>query len=594
MSFFSNHSPICAFLLIPLSVYPTISESNQKKTYNYNMAKNTFYTAILLIATLTSCKPAAQQSGSSASSAEASAPHSVSSVWVADQGDGTYINPVLYADYSDPDVIRVGDDFYMTASSFQSAPGLPILHSKDLVNWTIVNYALERIPPYDFYSAPQHGKGVWAPSIRHHDGEYFIFWGDPDFGIYMVKTTDPLGKWDEPVLVKEGKGMIDPCPLWDEDGKAYLVNGWAASRAGMNSTLTVWEMKPDGTALEGNPVIVFDGNDGVNHTVEGPKFYKKDGSYYILCPAGGVETGWQLAMRSDSPFGPFDPKIVMAQGDTDINGPHQGGLVDAPDGSSWFLHFQDKGLYGRVINLNPVKWEEGWPIMGDNGKPVSRHAKPVAGAPIATPQESDEFDSRELGKQWQWHANYQPLFGMTSDQGFIRIYGHSLSPEFVNFWEVPNLLLQKFPAPAFTATAKMKVSAKDDRQQSGLIVMGHDYARIAVEKEGEEFLVKLITCHDAEKGGREETLAVEKVPASRIYEAGLLPNYEREIWLRAKVADGGACSFSYSLDGKEYADLPGSFTARQGKWIGAKVGLFSAQPAGLSRGWTDVDWFHID
>ena len=208
------------------------------------MAKNTFYTAILLIATLTSCKPAAQQSGSSASSAEASTPHSVSSVWVADQGDGTYINPVLYADYSDPDVIRVGDDFYMTASSFQSAPGLPILHSKDLVNWTIVNYALERIPPYDFYSAPQHGKGVWAPSIRHHDGEYFIFWGDPDFGIYMVKTTDPLGKWDEPVLVKEGKGMIDPCPLWDEDGKAYLVNGWAASRAGMNSTLTVINIIP--------------------------------------------------------------------------------------------------------------------------------------------------------------------------------------------------------------------------------------------------------------------------------------------------------------------------------------------------------------
>lgn len=518
----------------------------------------------------------------------------ISKTWVADQGDGTYINPVIHADYSDPDVIRVGDDFYMTASSFQSSPGLPILHSKDLVNWTIVNYALDAVPPYDVYAAPQHGKGVWAPSIRYHNGEYFIYWGDPDFGIFMVKTTDPMGKWSDPVSVKGGKGMIDPCPLWDEDGKAYLVNGWAGSRAGMNSVLTVWEMNPDGTALESNPVIVFDGNDGINHTVEGPKFYKKDGQYYILCPAGGVATGWQLALRSSSPFGPYEPKIVMSQGKTDINGPHQGGLVDAPDGSSWFLHFQDKDLYGRVIHLNPVKWENGWPIMGNNGQPVNRYKKPVAGGELLTPQENDEFNSRELGKQWQWHANYQPLFGMTSDQGFIRLYGHSLSPDFVNFWEVPNLLLQKFPAPSFTATSKMKVSAKDDGQQSGIIVMGYDYARIAVEKEGEEFLVKLITCQDAEKGGKEVTQASVNIPASRIYEAGLYPNYEREIYLRVRVAEGGKCDFSYSLDGKKYIELPGVFTARQGKWIGAKVGLFSAQPAGLSRGWVDADWFHLD
>lgn len=556
------------------------------------MANKTFLIALLsFTAALSSCTASSKTDEQASESTEKT---QVSKTWVSDQGDGTYINPVLHADYSDPDVIRIGDDFFMTASSFQAAPGLPILISKDLVNWTIANYAIEKVPPYDVYNTPQHGKGVWAPSIRYHDGEYFIFWGDPDFGIFMVKTTDPLGKWSEPVLVKEGKGLIDPCPLWDEDGKAYLINGWAASRAGMNSTLTIWEMNPDGTSLIGNPIIVFDGNDGLNHTVEGPKFYKKNGMYYILCPAGGVETGWQLAMRSLSPFGPFDTKIVMEQGESNINGPHQGGLVDAPDGSSWFLHFQDKGVYGRVIHLNPVKWIDGWPIMGDNGKPVARHQKPVAGVQITTPQESDEFNSRELGRQWQWHANYQPLFGMTSDQGFMRIYGHSLSPEFVNFWEVPNLLLQKFPAPSFTATTKMKVSAKDDGQQSGLIIMGLDYARIAVEKDGDEFLVKLITCHDAEKGGKEETLSITKIPASRIYEAGLYPNYERDILLRAKVSDGGICDFSYSLDGDNYLPLSGKFIARQGKWIGAKIGLFSVQPAGISRGWSDIDWFHLE
>lgn len=561
------------------------------------MTKQIFTIVFLSFATaLASCTDRSKsiESATSDGNGSASDTTQISKTWVADQGDGTYINPIIHADYSDPDVIRVGNDFYMTASSFQSSPGLPILHSKDLVNWTIVNYALDKVPPYDVYSTPQHGKGVWAPALRHHNGEYFIYWGDPDFGIFMVKTDNPLGKWSEPVLVKEGKGMIDPCPLWDEDGKVYLVNGWAGSRAGMNSVLTVWEMNPDGTTLEGNPVIVFDGNDGVNHTVEGPKFYKRGDQYYILCPAGGVATGWQLALRSSSPFGPYESKIVMAQGNTDINGPHQGGLVDTQDGSSWFLHFQDKDLYGRVIHLNPVKWEEGWPIMGENGEPVKHYRKPVAGMKPATPQENDEFNSRELGKQWQWHANYHPLFGMTSDQGFLRLYGHSLSPDFVNFWEVPNLLLQKFPAPAFTATTKLKVSAKDDGQQSGLIIMGHDYARIAVEKSGKDFLVKLITCHDAEKGGKEETLTSVTVPASRIYEAGLNPNYERDIYLRARLVVGGLCEFSYSLDGSEFIELPGTFRARQGKWIGAKIGLFSAQPSGLSRGWMDVDWFHIE
>ena len=520
----------------------------------------------------------------------------VSKTWNPDRGDGTYTNPIIHADYSDPDVIAVGDDFYMTASSFQCVPGLPILHSRDLVNWDIVNYALDKLVPEDFYSVPRHGKGVWAPSIRHHDGKFYIYWGDPDFGIFMVSATDPLGKWSEPVLVKCGKGMIDPTPLWDEDGRAYLVNGWAGSRAGFNSVLTVWEMSPDGTSLTSNPVIVFDGNDGVNHTVEGPKFYKRDGYYYILCPAGGVEQGWQLALRSRSPFGPYEKKIVMSQGSTDINGPHQGGLVDTPAGESWFINFQDKGLYGRVLHLNPVKWIDGWPIMGDNGEPVKRHAKPRVNGKVTpvNPPESDSFDSRLLGRQWEWHANYDPAFGMTSDLGFMRIYGYRQPADFVNFWSVPNLLLQKFPAPAFTATAHVTVSAKAAGNTSGLIVMGHDYARLSVEKmEGDKFEIKLVTCKNAEQGGKETVENIAAVDPTRVYEAGLFPNYELNIWLRVKVADGGDCTFYYSIDGKKYHKAGSVFRARQGKWIGAKGGLFSVTPDGTDRGWIDIDSFDM-
>lgn len=519
----------------------------------------------------------------------------VSKVWVSDQGNGTYVNPIIYADYSDPDVIAAADGsgFYMTASSFQCTPGLPILFSKDLVNWEIVNYALDRLLPEEFYNEPRHGKGVWAPSIRYHDGLYYIYWGDPDFGIYMVSTDNPRGKWSAPILVKEAKGMIDPTPLWDENGQAYLVNGWAASRADFNSVLTVWNMSSDGTRLIGNPVMAYDGNAEGNHIVEGPKFYKRNGYYYILCPAGGVAEGWQLALRSQSPFGPYESKIVMQQGRSTVNGPHQGALVDTPEGESWFIHFQDKGLYGRVIHLNPVTWNKQWPIMGDNGMPVNTYRKPRVGE-VTTPQESDDFNSRDLGLQWEWHANYQPTFGFTSELGYARIYGHSLSDDFVNFWEVPNLLLQKFPAPKFTAIAKVKMTANTAGQQSGLIVMGYDYCRLTAEFNGSHFIIKQIICHDAEQNGAEEAIDVSTVKPTRTYAAGLMPNSELDIWLRVAVADGGKCTFSYSLDGRRFSNCPTEFQARQGKWIGAKMGLFSVQPANIGRGWIDVDSFVVD
>lgn len=525
-----------------------------------------------------------------------------SEVWVSDEGNGMYRNPVLHADYSDPDVCAVGEDYFLTASSFNCTPGLPILHSKDLVNWKIVNYALKKVEPVEYYNEARHGKGVWAPSIRFHEGVFYIYWGDPDFGIFMVKTRDPYGEWDKPLLVKAGKGMIDPCPLWDDDGRVYLAHAWAGSRAKFNSVLTVCEMNKEGTAVISDPVLVFDGNDGVNHTIEGAKFYKRNGFYYLFAPAGGVVSGWQLVMRSKDVYGPYEARIVMAQGKTDINGPHQGGWVDTPAGESWFLHFQDKGAYGRVLHLNPMKWINDWPVIGVDkdgdgcGDPVSRYRKPKTGKtyPIETPVESDEFDTRKLGLQWEWHANYQDVFGFTTNMGYVRIYGHELSPHFKNFWEVPNLLMQKFPAEEFTATAKLKVSAKDDGQLSGLIIMGWDYSWIGVEKQGEKFLLKQAVCKDAEQGNLEQVSTLAVLEPSRKFEAGLFPNYEREIYIRVHVDKGAYCRFSYSLDGKKFTEAGTLFKARQGKWIGAKVGMFSVTPHGKERGWLDVDWFRVE
>ncbi len=536
------------------------------------------------------------------SSSMALAQGTPSKVWVADLGNGRYQNPIINADYSDPDVIRVGDDYYMTASSFNCVPGLPILHSKDLVNWTIANYALQRLIPEEVYDRPMHGKGVWAPSIRYHQGTYYIYWGDPDFGIFMVKTSNPLGEWDEPVLVVPGKGLIDSTPLFDDDGRVYLVNGWAGSRAHFNSVLTIRELSADGTRAIGKPVMVYNGLSEGNHTIEGPKLYKRGGYYYILAPAGGVAQGWQVALRSKNIYGPYESKTVMHQGQSRINGPHQGGWIETQTGESWFINFQDKDMYGRVLHLNPMTWRNDWPVIGVDkdgdgcGEPVETYAKPNVGRtwPVQTPQEDDDFNLPELGLQWQWHANYKDTFGFPTTMGYLRVYSYIQSEEYRNFWEVPNLLLQKFPAEQFTATTKVKISADTDGESSGFIVMGRDYCRLAFEKQGDKFVMKQISCKDAEPGNAEVVTVLDEIEPTRKYNAGAKDNQELDIYLRLHVGDGALCQFSYSLDGKRYKQAGTAFKAREGKWIGAKMGFFSTAPyASPQRGWIDIDWFKV-
>lgn len=527
----------------------------------------------------------------------------VSEVWSPDLGNGTYKNPVIHADYSDPDICAVGNDFYMTASSFACTPGLPILHSTDLVNWKIVNYALKGLVPETYYATARHGKGVWAPSIRFHNGEYYIYWGDPDFGVYMVKAKDPAGEWSEPLLVKEAKGIIDPCPLWDDDGRCYLVFAWAGSRAQINSVLCVAEMNAEGTKVVSPARIVFDGNDDVNHTCEGPKFYKRNGYYYLMFPAGGVQQGWQMAARSKNVYGPYEARRVMDQGKTAVNGPHQGGWVSTANGEDWFVHFQDKGCYGRVVWLEPMKWVNDWPVIGEDkdgdgcGNPVLKWKKPnLTASGLFNPAESDEFDSTELGLQWQWHANYHDLFGFATPYGFMRIYSHKVMKDAENMWTVPNMLLQKFPAEKFTATAKVKMVSKENGQEGGLIVMGWDYAALGVERQGNNFVLKQRICKDAEQGGAERVSRIAELEPSERQTIIYSPTTSREIYLRVQVAGEGMCTFAYSLDGKKFVSCGEKFKARQGKWIGAKVGMYCIEPyaePAANRGWMDVDWFRI-
>lgn len=559
-----------------------------------------------------------------------------SEVWNPDKGTH-YINPVLNADYSDPDVCRAGDDFYMTSSSFACFPGLQILHSTDLVNWEIIGTALTDYPGEEWgedalwRTVPQHGNGVWAPAIRYHDGEFYIYCGDPDRGIFMVKTDDPRGKWSDPVWVVKTKGFIDPCPLWDEDGKAYLSHGCAGSRAGIKSVLFVAPMSPDGTRLLAPSRIVYDGHE-TQPTIEGTKFYKRDGYYYIFSPAGGVPTGWQVALRSKSPWGPYEEKVVMAEGSSGVNGPHQGAWIETASGEHWFMHFQDKDAYGRVVHLQPMTWTaDGWPVIGTDkdgdgvGEPVLKHRKPaLASSGVFQPSESDEFISPALGLQWQWHGIPSPYWSYVnpSDEGCLRLYSVKQSENWRNLGDSPNLLLQKTPADKFTATAKISFvpnpQLKEKGESCGLVLMGQDYAAIRLTDTHEGVVLQYVECEDALKGKEEKIMAeimLESVqmpvPYSARYLSTTVPPAEpmrymkTDIYLRLKVEPRKrkgdvpemTATFWYSTDGSNWHRLNRDkevFVAEAGKWIGAKFGFFCNRHAAKNdSGWMEADWIRV-
>ncbi|HMP28305.1 MAG TPA: glycoside hydrolase 43 family protein [Saprospiraceae bacterium] len=509
--------------------------------------------------------------------------------WVADFGNGTYKNPILHTDYSDPDVCRVGNDYYMTASSFNCVPGLPILHSTDLVNWNLIGYALHRQVPIEHFSNVQHGGGVWAPSISYHKGEYWIYYPDPDFGIYLVKSKNPKGPWTDPILVASGKGLIDPCPLWDDDGKVYLVYAYAGSRAGIKSVLAIKKMNVQGTKTIDEGVIVYDGHE-IDPTIEGPKIYKRNGYYYIFAPAGGVSTGWQVVLRAKNIYGPYERKIVMEQGATAINGPHQGAWVNTVSGEDWFIHFQDKGTYGRIVHLQPMKWINNWPVIGSDpdkdgiGNPVQQYKKPSVAirSAIVAPPESDEFNNKQIGLQWQWHANPQATWAMANYNGSLRLYTQKIPEQSQNLWDVPNLLLQKWPAESFTVTTKLQFTPNEKlkNEKMGLLIMGKSYSYLALQSTQDGLQLVHAVCNKAHQKGKESLNTIAT------YTKG------SDIYLRVIVDKGAICS--YSLDNNQYTPIESTFTAEPGMWIGAKVGLFATRDDQTNdAGYGDIDWFRF-
>lgn len=530
-----------------------------------------------------------------------------------------YRNPVLAGDWSDPDVVRVGDDYYLTASSFVNLPGLPILHSKDLVHWTIIGHALERLPQDDHHRTARKGGGVWAPAIRFHDGLFRIYYPDPDFGIYVVTAKDPAGPWTPPQLVDDSKGAIDPAPFWDEDGAGWLLHGWARSRAGFANRLTLKRLNADGNRTIDAGVTILDGEKlppvktsiGLApwETIEGPKLYKRAGYYYIFAPAGGVKPGWQAVFRSKSLTGPYENRNVLDQGKTPVNGPHQGAWVDTGLGEDWFLHFQDTDSYGRRVHLQPMTWRKDWPVIGvdpdgdGRGEPVVCHAVPKTRTQSqGQPQDTDTFDDGRPSLAWQWNSNPSASWIEPGARpGWLRLRA---APSPASLYEAGAVLTQKLPGLAFSATTTLEFSPLRVGEQAGLAMVGYAYAWIGLERRADgTYLVQ----KRRDEGGAEKVVLARKLDGSHVTlrlsaepvvnrmtaakEGAAWPSKERNF--QAEVR------FAYSLDGQTFETVDDTFLSREGRWVGAQIGLFSIAPSdtpsyvATSNGYADFDDFQV-
>jgi beta-xylosidase len=495
--------------------------------------------------------------------------------------ENSYQNPILFADYSDPDVIRDGANYYLIASTFHFVPGIPILQSPDLVHWKIVGHVVQRLemdPRYSLIGGNRYGLGIWAPSIRKHDGRYYVYFPTPTEGIFMSSAAKITGPWTPPAAVIGQAGLEDPCPFWDDDGKAYLIH----SKTGAGP-LILHRMSADGQhVLDEGKIIV----DDPQHlpVLEGPKLYKRHGYYYIFAPFGGVGAGAEAVLRSRQIYGPYEQRVVLAQGSTKINGPHQGGYVETPDGEGWFVHFQSDGAHGRIVHLEPVHWRDDWPIVGQDpddavtGQPVE--SGPIPGHPSVIseqrPQTSDEFSAAKLGAQWEWNHNPDDAhWSLTQRRGYLRLIPMHAG----GLLDAHNTLTQCMQDNSFEFTARLDLARMRSGDHVGLAMFERLAGGLEVVQTGSEQRLAYFHSQDRVEGP--------------VLAATLLQ-------LRVQVS-GDEARYSFSLDdGKTFEPLGGPTPIRFSWWKGSRPSLFAYTTettdsgAAVDSGAVDIDWVHYE
>ena len=485
----------------------------------------------------------------------------------SDNGDGTYTNPPLYADFPDPDIIRVGEDFYFATTTFVNVPGLTILHSQDLVNWEYMSHVIDHLdgrPEYDLQGGTAYRSGVFAPSLRYYQGIFYVVVTPVGQNTRIYSADDARGPWSYHELSQQA---FDPGLFIDDDGKGYI-----GTSGSWDGTLTLHALNEDFTEIVDSRKVYY------NKGAEGSKIVKK-GDWYYLFNSIPSRLGMTVSRAKDL-YGPWETKTSIS----DITGGHQGAIVDLPDGGWYGFVMKDYRSIGRMTNISPIFWQDDWPIWGTPDAPnqvPDVATKPIQGKPVMHPATSDEFDSNELGLQWQWNHNPDDTrWSLTERPGYLRLRATQSD----RFWTARNTLTQKGWGPWCWGAVTLDLRNLKPGDICGFGTLGkfNGYITITCDEQGELLIGMRVIEDNGDSQNTDERAAPTPIEAATIM---LRTDMDFEI-------NRGICA--YSLDGETWLSLGGDFTLaydwRTGTFQGEQFAIFcyNAEP---SEGFVDVDSF---
>ncbi len=507
----------------------------------------------------------------------------------SDNGDGTYTNPVIAADFPDPDVILVNDTYYMVTTTMFIFPGVTVLKSQDLVNWEYCSNAVPRFdfsPCYDLDGCSRYGHGQWATSLKYNNGKFYLLFITLDEGGFICSAAKAEGPWE---IKKLPKGFYDPGLFFDDDGRIYVAHGY--------NKIHMTELD-ENFAPKGKDSLIFTGD--IRRGLEGSHVYKINGYYYLYCTYGGLD-GFQVALRSKNIYGPYEQKVVIRDTTKGVNfGIHQGALIKTQTGEWWTMLFVDSGPFGRFPSLQPVTWVDGWPMVGVNGKAVTIYKKPNVGKtyPIKILPTSDEFDpasgtgSTTLGMQWGWNHNPDSTkWSLTENPGYLRLRTVKVVD---SLQKARNTLTQRMFAYysdklVSIGTIKMDFSKMNEGDIAGLAVFQDPYAYIGIKKvNGKNYIIMVNNGKTIDSAEVESSTIYFR--ASAFFGSGAAPLYGGDT-----VPGSGNAFFSYSPDNKSFIKIGNELKMRFNLKIftGNKFCLFNYATK-ETGGYVDIDWFRTD
>jgi beta-xylosidase len=512
-----------------------------------------------------------------------------------DQGDGTYLNPILNGDYPDVDIEQVGDTYYLITSTNHYAPGMTLLESKDIVNWRLIGHVFDKLtwePVYNYDSMSGYSKGVWAGDIAYHEGRWYCYFIDTGSGLYMSSAEDIEGPWSGAKLMLKKTGWTDPAAYWDEEQKqAYMICNFGREKPDEKVNYQrMFKMSWDGERLLDKGKVIYKGEGA-----EAAKIYKINGEYYIFLAQWIDGDRKQVVLRGKSIYGPFEKRIVMEKAEGALRSVCQGALIQAADGSWWLTHqlVQHRGkiqghlagasttssFEGRSQWLVPVKWEDGWPIVGEDpdgngiGNTVAGGKKPIDGYPIDAPQTDDDFDSERIGPQWEWNHNPRDKrWSLTERKGWLRLKAN-VPIGAGGFWNASNTVSQRLMGKGRgVITAKVDISGMQPGQQAGMVRHSGRYVLLGISV-GKLGVKKLVFNNNG------------KVTVGPIIKSDV-------IWYRTHN-DGDMAYYEYSLDGSNFERFGDEFTITFGRWRGDRPGFYCWNNL-KAAGHIDIDYFYYD